>query len=550
MTRYLKELKPASIFDIMAMVALFRPGPMDSIPSYIQRKNNADLVDYEDPRMKEYLDQSLGLIVYQDDVLLTAINLAGYNWEEADKFRKAMGKKIPEEMAKQKEQFYKGCLEIGKVKKDVVDEIWHAIEPFAAYGFNKAHAASYGIVAYQTAYMKAHYPVQFMTAILQAEASDLDKVAAIVHECKRMGIEVLPPDVNESFKSFAMVSQPHEQGRIRFGLNAIKNVGEHICEVIYRERKENGTYTSLENFLERVQDKDLNKKSLESLAQAGALDCFGYDRNVLLVNSENILFFHKQARDRELTKQDSLFAASGINLDTKVTLKPAPNATMEQKLTWEKDLLGLYLSSHPLHPFVDVFKNTITQLSDIEFAPRDGWVVCYGVVESVKKKITKKGDVMLFVVIQDLSATMELLVFPKTYARTKDLWVERMPVCIVGKTPREDGDNKIFVENAYELKRETAPDLARQLSLSTGQKMVKENQAPEKYVRISLTTEELQDFAEPIKQILSQFPGDAAVYLQVGTGTVKAGTKVQASEDILIALERIIGEGRVFVSDN
>lgn len=547
MTRWLKELKPNRIEDIMAMVALYRPGPMESIPEYIRRKYHPEEIKYLDPRLEKILGASYGLLVYQEDVMLTAIELAGYDWLDADKFRKAMGKKIPEEMAKQKLQFYDGCQKIGKVKKEIVDELWHAIEPFAAYGFGKAHAASYGIVAYQTAYMKAHYPVQFMTAILQAEASDLEKVAAIVYECGRMGIEVLPPDINESFKSFAMVSKPGETGRIRFGLNAIKNVGEHICEVIYRERKENGSYATLENFLERITDKDLNKKSIESLAMAGALDCFGFDRGLLIANSEHILFFSRSVREKGLTKQDSLFSGMAIDMDSKVTLKPAPLATMEQKLTWEKDLLGLYLSAHPLNPFADALKNVITPLAEVESSPRDSWVVCFGVVESIKKKITKKGDVMLFVVIQDLSATMELLVFPKTYARTKDLWVERAPICIVGKTPREEGENKIFVENTYELRRETVSDLARQLALSAGQKI--NNNAPaEKYVRIILATDELQTLAEPIKTILSAHPGDATVYLQVGSGAIKVGTKVDAGEDLLSALADLLGKDRIQVS--
>ncbi len=548
MTRWLKELKPNRIEDIMAMVALYRPGPMESIPEYINRKYHPEAVKFLDPRLEKILHASYGLLVYQDDVMLTAIELAGYDWMEADKFRKAMGKKIPEEMAKQKIQFYDGCQNVGKVKKEIVDELWRAIEPFAAYGFNKAHAASYGIVAYQTAYMKAHYPVQFMTAILQAEASDLDKVAAIVHECKRMNIEVLPPDVNESFKSFAMVSKPGDPGRIRFGLNAIKNVGEHICEVIYRERKENGSFADLEDFLKRIKDKDLNKKSIESLAACGALDSFGFDRGVLISNSENILHFVKQVREDGAAKQDSLFAAAGIAFDDKVVLKPAPNATTEQKFTWEKDLLGLYLSAHPLDPFMPFFKKVITPLAEIEIAPRDSWVICVGVVESVKKKITKKGDVMLFVTIQDMSGPMELLVFPKTYERTKELWVARAPVAIVGKTPREDGDNKIFVENAYYLQKETASDLARQLSISQpSSKGTSAAPIIEQYVRLHLTSDEMPVKAPEIKTILAANPGAYSVYIQVGTGVVKAGAGVDWNDSVKEKFETLLGSDRVEV---
>jgi DNA polymerase-3 subunit alpha len=366
MTRYLKELKPASIFDIMAMVALFRPGPMDSIPSYIQRKNNPDLVEYEDPRMKDYLDQSLGLIVYQDDVLLTAINLAGYNWEEADKFRKAMGKKIPEEMAKQKEKFYKGAKEFGKVSQEKIDKLWERIEPFAAYGFNKAHAASYAVVAYQTAYLKANFPVQYMTAILIAESGDVDKVPEIIHECERMNVHVLPPDINESFKNFAMITDPASgESHIRFGLNGIKNLGENIAEAIYRERKAHGPYADLRDFLTRVKDKDLNKKSVESLAKCGALDGFGIDRGVLLGNIENILSFVKQTREQNATTQHSLFSGTSIDMSSKLKLEDKPAATEAEKLTWEKELLGLYVTSHPFKKYQDAMGSTLIFFKDL-----------------------------------------------------------------------------------------------------------------------------------------------------------------------------------------
>jgi DNA polymerase-3 subunit alpha len=299
MTRYLKELKPTTIFDIMAMVALFRPGPMDVIPDYIKRKHHPETIEYLDPRMESYLDQSLGLIVYQDDVLLTAINLANYNWEEADKFRKAMGKKIPEEMMKQKEKFFKGCKEYGKLPSEKIEKLWQLIEPFAAYGFNKAHAASYGVVAYQTAYMKANFPIQYMTSILIAESGDIDKVPEVIHECERMGVKVLPPDINESFKNFAMISpEDGSEPHIRFGLCGIKNLGEHIAEMIYRERKDHGKYKDLEDLLSRVQDKDLNKKSLESLIKCGAMDSLGYDRNLLLSNIDAMLAFHRAVRRR------------------------------------------------------------------------------------------------------------------------------------------------------------------------------------------------------------------------------------------------------------
>lgn len=543
MTRWIKELRPTTIDDIMAMVALYRPGPMDSIPEYIRRKHNPSLVEYLDPRMKKHLGASFGLLVYQEDVLLTAIELAGYDWLEADKFRKAMGKKIPEEMAKQKEKFYEGCKKIGNLNKDTIDTLWRQIEPFAAYGFGKAHAASYGIVAYQTAYMKAHYPVQYMAAVLVAESGDIEKVAAIVHECRRMGIDVLPPDVNESFRSFAMVSKPGEPGRIRFGLNAIKNVGEHICDVLYAERKERGAYKNLEDLLTRVTDKDFNKKSLESLIQAGALDSFGHDRGTLLGNSDQMLAFMRHVREGDSGNQHSLFSGTSLASERELRLKDAPKATMEQKLEWEKNLLGLYVSSHPFAYYEEAMKSALTPIAELDGAQRGAWVIVGGVIGSCKKKITKKGEQMLFATIEDRSGSVELLVFPRTYAETKDLWKEGDVICIVGKTPKEEGDSKVFVEKALPLSKESARDLARQLSIAAP---AAPRMAPRGVV-IALSPAEVQSIGTQLKALFAKYPGAESVYIAVGANTIKAQATIAWNAGIEAELARLVGEGKVSV---
>ncbi|MBD3311608.1 MAG: DNA polymerase III subunit alpha [Candidatus Magasanikbacteria bacterium] len=547
MTRWVKELKPNRIEDIMAMVALYRPGPMESIPEYIKRKYNPETISYLDPRLEKILDASYGLLVYQDDVMLTAIELAGYDWMEADKFRKAMGKKIPEEMAKQKIKFYDGCEKVGKLKKQTIDELWRAIEPFAAYGFNKAHAASYGIVAYQTAYMKAHFPVQFMTAVLQAEFGDADKVSAIVHECERMGIKVLPPDVNESFRNFAMVSKQGEEGRIRFGLNAIKNVGSHICEVIYRERKDSGQYESLENFLERIQDKDLNKKSLESLIQAGAMDCFGHDRGVLLKNIENILFYSKSIKERAVSNQDSLFSGTAIEIGNQVTLIEAAPASLDQKINWEKDLLGIYVTAHPFDYFQKVMRGTLTELRELEDYKRDEWVIIGGVIAKATKKITKKGSIMMFATLEDVTGSFELLIFPKTYETTKDIWVEKNIVCVVGKTPKEQGDNKVFVEKAFVLTKDNAETLARQLSLGNHESSRSE-QKKEKSVVINLSKDELKKNMDELKRIMESSAGDYQVFINVEGNIIRTKSLIDWNDEILGKIDEVVGKGRVEVN--
>jgi DNA polymerase III subunit alpha len=283
---------------------------METIPTYIERKQTPAKITYLDPRMQEYLDASYGLLVYQDDVLLTAITLGGYSWLEADTLRKAMGKKIPAEMAAQKEKLMKGFQEYGKLSPARAEQIWKLIEPFAAYGFNKAHAACYGKVAYQTSYMKAHYPVEYMASVLTADSGDTDAISTFVAECERLSIPILPPDVNESGTDFTVVKgDGNVAGAIRFGLSSVKNFGEGISLAILEERTEGGPFATLADFLSRVAAKSLNRKSLESLIKCGALDRFG-DRNYLLAHIESLLAFHRDATQE--APQDSLFAGMAL----------------------------------------------------------------------------------------------------------------------------------------------------------------------------------------------------------------------------------------------
>lgn len=544
MTRYLKDLEPSNIFDIMVMVALFRPGPMDNINEYIARKHGEKPTVYYHPKMKDFLDTTFGVLVYQDDLLMTAIEVAGYSWGEADKFRKAIGKKIPEEMAKQHIIFVDGCQKYGGMTKEKSEELWGLFEPFQGYGFNKAHASSYAVLAYQTAYLKANFPVQYMTAILIAESGDIDKVPEIIHECERMGVKVLPPDINESFKNFAMVgwetkeTTPH----IRFGLNGIKNLGEHIAEAIYRERKANGKYKSLQDLLTRVQDRDLNKKSLESLIKCGALDCFGYDRGYLAGNIENILAFVKQIHEKKSVNQNSLFAGTTIDMSTKIQLAPMPDATNEEKLLWEKELLGLYVTSHPFTIYQEIMKDVLTPLKDLSSQSRNQWVVVGGMIDSTKKKITRGGKAMMFAKLLDTTNSLELLVFPKTYETTKDVWIEGKPVCVIGRTSEEEGDDKLFVEKAYLITPENASILAKQMSFSQSHasKPEPQNQAIVDAFEITVTTEEIKEKVDAIKDVLKKYPGDKPVVLKVGEKVIKTSFKVDGSEAIRAELAEII----------
>lgn len=449
MTRYLKELEPSVIDDINAMVALYRPGPMEMIPEYIRRKHNPRLIRFLDPRMKDILDLSYGVITYQDDVMMTAIKLAGYSWLEADKLRKAMGKKIPEVMMAEKGKLMEGLLKNGMTEKKA-EELWALIEPFAAYGFNKAHAASYGRLAYQTAYMKANFPVPYMTAILTAESGDVERVSEIIHECKKMDIDVLSPDINECFGNFTVIeTKTEEKNKIRFGFYTIKNLGYDIADVIIEERKNRGKFMSMEDFLERVQHKNLTKKSLEALIKAGAMDGFG-DRGIFLENMEGLLAFTKSFSKVD-KNQGSLFAGD-MAPKSQLQIKEAPLASKEDKLVWEKELLGLYISGHPLERVKDKIEKSgmnVKKLQETGFQNMN--VVMAVIIEDIRKVITKKGGQMAFIKMADLTGTMEAVVFPDTFREFATLFVVNKCVAIRGKLTIRDGEKSVAIESLKEV---------------------------------------------------------------------------------------------------
>ncbi len=447
MTHFLKELKPTSIHDINAMVALYRPGPMDNIPEYIKRKHNPKLISYPDPRMKKYLQESLGVIVYQEDVLLSAIELAGYSWLEADKFRKAIGKKIPAEMAAQKEKLTRGIVENGQTK-EFADRLWKLFEPFQGYGFNKAHAASYGKVAYQTAYMKANYPIEYMSAVLTADSGDIDKVSVMISECEHMGISVLPPDVNESFGPFSVALRKDGSEAIRFGLHSIKNFGEGIADVIIKERKKNGPFANLADFLKRIQDRNLNKKSLESLIKCGALDSLE-NRSSMYNNIETLLTYNREFAQLP-DDQNSLFGALPKN-ESALRLEEGAELSHKEMLAWEKELLGLYVTGHPLDEYKELLKDRAT-IQRINEELREGMLgVASGIVEEIKPITTKKGDKMAFLKIADFTGSIESVIFPKLYAQHEAILQPERCIAIKGRKSLRNGEISLVAEAIKEL---------------------------------------------------------------------------------------------------
>lgn len=458
MTKWLIELQPSSIHDINAMVALYRPGPMQFIPDYIKRKHDPSLISYLDPALESILKQTYGILVYQDDLLIMANKLAGYSWGEVDKFRKAVGKKIPAEMVKQKEKFINGCIEHAGWSEKKSKEIWAWIEPFAAYGFNKAHSASYGRVAYQTAYMKANFPAEYMTALLSAEAGDTEKISEVIAECKRMKIPVLPPDINASYAQFTVIkgreNDAHDgKDQIRFGLYTIKNLGEAISDAVIAERNENGPYKNFTEFLERVTHKDLNKKSLESLIRAGAFDSLGEERGALLHNIDDALEYHKAYAREKASAQVSLFSVmQETHALPTLRFRPAPEISQEDKLAWEKELLGLYISGHPLDKHRERLEKGGVNIKQVSEDSRDGMnTLIAGIIEEHKLILTKKNEHMAFLKIADFTGSIEVVVFPRMLTECSELIGPDKLIAVKGRFSRRNDSPSVIAEKIKAL---------------------------------------------------------------------------------------------------
>ncbi|MEK9157751.1 MAG: DNA polymerase III subunit alpha [Patescibacteria group bacterium] len=456
MTKHLKDLKPTTIHDINAMVALFRPGPMNNIPEYIARKQGRSPIKYFHPKAEKFLAKSYGILVYQDDLLFTALELAGYNWESVDKFRKAVGKKIPAEMAKQHEIFVAGCLEHSGIQKEYAEKIWDLFEPFQGYGFNKAHAACYGRVAYQTAYMKANFPAEYMCAVLTAESGNIETVAEIINECQRMKIPVLAPDVNKSYKDFTVIKgKDNETGEdeIRFGLLTIKNFGEGVANSVIAERTERGPFKDIVNFVTRVHGRDLNKKSVEALIKSGAMDSFG-ERNMLLFNLDALLNHGRDTHKQATSGQMGLFGEAEASLPTLKLASTAPAKQLD-KLMWEKDLLGLFVSAHPLSEFRSILNyEKVMPIKNIP--PRaTEQIKIGGLVTTVKKIVTKSNKQMLFANVEDLTGKIEVVVFPTIYDKYPDVFVENSIILVKGKVNDRDGSIKLLCDDVKTIGRLT-----------------------------------------------------------------------------------------------
>ncbi len=449
MTEYIKQLKPSRIEDIMAMIALYRPGPMDSIPEFIDAKHGRKKVTYLDPRLEEWLNESYGVIVYQDQVLFIAVGLADFSWGKANKFRKVLSKKIVHEVQGYRADFVQGCIKNG-VKKEIAEELFTLIEPFGGYGFNKAHAASYAVVAFYTAYLKANYTAEFMAATMTTEASDARKIANAIAECKRMGVEVLGPDVNHSDRGFTV-----EHGGVRFGLLAIKGIGEGPISEIVRARTTGGAFKSLADFCTRVDPKFVGKGAIETLIKTGAMDSLAEgQRHQLLDAVERAMQFGKSERMAKERGMVSLFGdMEEITNAFEFTLNQnAEEISRKQLLAWEKELIGVYISKHPLTYVSDLLKERVThQTAQITEELDRQKVIVGGTITDARRITTKKGDTMCVVQLEDMTGSIGVTVFPRTYEDTAELWAEDTVVIVSGEVQMRRDEPGILCNTVEQL---------------------------------------------------------------------------------------------------
>ncbi len=495
----LKKLRPEKFEDLIATVALYRPGPLQSgmVDEFIKRKHGREPVRYELPQLKDILENTYGVMVYQEQVMEIAKVLAGFTPGEADVLRKAMGKKVPEVMLEQRERFLKGCRENG-IPMAKAERIFELMAKFAGYGFNKSHSAAYALIAYQTAYLKAHYPAEFMSALLSANMGDTDKIVKYIADCREMGIRVLPPDINKSSMDFTVSGDT-----IRFGLQAVKNVGASAIDAIVQAREKGGQFSSLEDFLERVDSRRVNRKVTESLIKCGAFDFTGKNRGVLMKELE-LLSESLSKRQNAGTLQSSLF--DGVT--TAPTLKKTTVDHEENRwdrhtiLAHEKDALGFYITHHPLEDLTEEIALYSTDTTETlkERRPRDTEEVALLCIITSKREVTtKKGSRMAFLTVEDLKGSLEVIVFSELYSRVLDIMEVDTPLVFLGRVERD--------REKEELVRLVATDV---LTLEDARKKL-----PPRTHIIAPTSSIKENDIYTLKEMLLQHPGRSQVFLHL-----------------------------------
>ena len=551
MTGVCLGLKPQSIEDITAIIALYRPGPMDSIPRFIACKQDPGLITYKHPSLEPILSVTYGCIVYQEQVIQIFQQLGGYSLGQADMVRRAISKKKAKEIEKERYSFVhgdaergiKGCIANG-IPEATAEAIYDEIYDFANYAFNKAHAVCYAKVSYDTAYLKCHYPKQYMAALMTSVQDNSMKVAGYIAACREMGLQLLLPDINHSESAFT-----DEPEGIRFGLAAVKNVGKGLVEQIVAERKADGAFASFRQLCERLSQTDLNKRAMENLIRCGAMDCFGHKRAQLLLVYDQAMTDAAQNRRRNLEGQIDLFSMDQTENEAEIPMPDVPELPPQERMAGEKETTGLYLSGHPMDAYRPMLKNAhVASIGDImtSFAEgadryRDEQVVTVaGVIQSIRTRPTRNGSLMAYIVLEDDTAAMEMLAFSSILRRYDSFLKENQPVMITGKlTVRDEKDPQLMVDRARLLLDSEEPiplpDLPSRSQIAPDQRL---------YLRVDKL--DSRDFRKT-RAILNLFPGLTQVILVAADTGKRYGTRCDPEPGMLQELRRVLGEKNVVI---
>ena len=549
MTGVCVNMKASSIEDITAIVALYRPGPMDSIPRFIANKLDSRKVTYKTPLLEPILKVTYGCIVYQEQVIEIFRSLGGYTMGQADNIRRAISKKKMKVIEAERKVFVygdpnqniTGCIGLG-VSEAVAQSIYDEIVDFANYAFNKAHAVCYAVVAYQTAYLKCHYPRQYMAALMTSVLDSATKISGYIAECKEMGIPVLPPDINHSEDQFTV-----EGDAIRFGMGAVKNVGRGLIRSMVKKRKEGGAFRSLEDFLERMGEGELNKRAMENFIKCGAADCFGHTRAALLKVYEAMMDSVASSRKKNLEGQMGLFGMLEEDSSASMPIPYLKEMNKTDLLAMEKETMGIYISGHPMDDYRPYLRNThvvpIAKLMDEEAHYEDDQIVSIaGIVQSVKMKTTRSNSMMAYVTIEDDTAAMEMLAFSNVLNQYGGYLRENSPVVVVGRlSMREDKEPQIVVNRARPISDYASGDPEPKRETQTAHQTVSGGTL---YLRLDSE----QDFrCRKVKAILNMFPGSCNVVLFFADTRQRRGTRCDLTESMLRELKNVLGEGNVVV---